>query len=154
MAKRLKKTDLQRFNAKYIPEPNSGCWLWTAAIDRDGYAVLDTTVGHYAHRYSYTHFKGPIPEGYQIDHLCKTRGCVNPDHLEAVTLTENVNRSSNYIALNRKKTHCPRGHEFTPENTYFNPKGKGFNRACINCRTYFYKGKAEPANDNAFRLAA
>ena len=103
----------ERLEQKCIPEPNSGCWLWEASDNGEaGYGVM-----YYegrlqaAHRVSYQIFKGDIPEGFQIDHLCKVRLCVNPDHLEAVTPAENNRRSPK-----PKPTHCPHGHEYTEDN--------------------------------------
>jgi hypothetical protein len=75
---------------------------------------------------------GPIPEGLTIDHLCRNRGCVNPAHLEAVTNRTNLLRGDGIAALNARKTHCKRGHEFTPENTYVWREGT---RACRACHT-------------------
>jgi hypothetical protein len=84
-----------------------------------------------AHRVTYALVKGPIPAGLQLDHLCRNTSCVNPNHLEAVTTRENTMRSTGLSALNAKKTHCLRGHEFTPENTYVK-RGDGA-RVCRQC---------------------
>jgi len=76
-----------------IPEPNSGCWLWTKAVMANGYGLIMTSTGvRTAHRVSYEAHKGEIPAGLELDHKCRVRSCVNPDHLEAVTKTENVRR--------------------------------------------------------------
>lgn len=83
----------ERFATKYLVEPNSGCWLWTAYCMPSGYGQLKAGKGmKYAHRLSYEHFKGTIPEDLEIDHLCRTRCCVNPDHLEAVPHAVNMSR--------------------------------------------------------------
>ena len=80
----------ERFEAKWTPEPNTGCWLWTGATDRKGYGQFRSKGAHVkAHRWSYERLVGPIPEGLQIDHLCRVPGCVNPEHLEPVTHREN-----------------------------------------------------------------
>lgn len=85
---------LARFEAKFVPEPNSGCWLWIAALhERAGYGAFRYKgQARLAHRVSYEHFRGIIPAGLVLDHLCRTRCCVNPEHLEAVTLLENIRR--------------------------------------------------------------
>ena len=110
--------DLKRF-IKYIKIVPTGCWEWQGAIDkRDGYGYFTLRKLEYAHRSSYKLFKGEIETGKQIDHLCRNRPCVNPDHLEVVTPRQNTLRSPITIAsINRRKTHCRREHEYTPLNT-------------------------------------
>ncbi len=83
-----------------------------------------------AHRIFYTLFKGDVPEDMALDHLCKVRRCVNPDHLEIVTLVENVMRGDSEHAKNARKTHCKRGHEFTIRNTQYM---RGNKRRCGKC---------------------
>ncbi len=102
---------LARFEDYYSPEPMSGCWIWTRAINGDGYGIIrvgSRTTGtrklKRAHRLSYELFKGLITDGLQIDHKCFVRCCVNPDHLEAVTNKENIIRSWEF----RKRTNNPR----------------------------------------------
>ena len=107
----------ERFNAKWSPEPDTGCWVWVAAI-RGGYGgfrVGEKLVS--AHRYAYERWVGLIPEGLELDHLCRNPLCVNPFHLEPVTHCENVRRGEGATTVNAAKTHCVHGHEFTPENT-------------------------------------
>jgi len=84
-----------------------------------------------AHRYSYEAFVGPIPEGLTLDHLCRVRNCVNPEHLEPVSLKENLLRGDSSPAHNARKTHCMRGHALSGDNLYINP-GTGY-RACRTC---------------------
>lgn len=108
--------DEARFWAKV--EKTDTCWLWTGCVLRNGYGqAWDGTGRDYAHRISYELANGPIPDGLQIDHLCRVRHCVNPAHLEAVTMPTNILRGVSPAALNARKTHCVRDHEFTPENT-------------------------------------
>ena len=84
----------ERLERQCIPEPNSGCWLWTGAIYASGYGGLQHKGrSQYAHRVSYEIFVGPIPNGHDIDHLCRLRLCVNPEYLQAVTRRENLLRS-------------------------------------------------------------
>lgn len=101
------------------------CWIWTGAKKR-GYGTLDQ-VG--SHRLAYLHFRGPIPTGLILDHLCRVRNCVNPWHLEAVTHKENILRGVGLAAINAKKTACKRGHPFTPDNIY----GRRGWRQCREC---------------------
>ncbi len=116
----MRGTPEERFSAKVMPEPNSGCWLWTAAVDLKGYGKFwngDRLVG--AHRFSYEFHNGPIPEGLHIDHLCSVTCCVNPEHLEAVTPRENCQRTVDRGRNGQSaKTHCPAGHPYAGDNLY------------------------------------
>lgn len=110
----------------------SACWLWTGASTRGGkYGVIGRPGGRSAgnlltHVAAYLLEVGPIPVGWQIDHLCRVTLCCNPAHLEAVTQAENLRRQQAAI------THCFRGHEFTPENTY-HPPATPSRRQCRKC---------------------
>lgn len=124
---------LDRF-AEKIALADSGCIEWIASTQGQGYGQFydgHTSGGPSgkiaAHRWSYEYHVGPIPEGLQIDHLCRNRICVNPDHLEPVTAQENLRRSEG----NHKKTHCPSGHPYDDANTYLTPAGA---RICRTCR--------------------
>lgn len=135
---------LSVFESRIAYEPNSGCWIWTAAEKSTGYGQFWLN-GEYrgAHRVSYEFYKGKIPDGLQLDHLCRVSLCVNPDHLEAVTLRENVLRGIGPSAINARKTHCKRGHEFTPENTAIRgpKKTHRYCRECDRKRTREYNKK-------------
>jgi adenine-specific DNA methylase len=144
------KPIIERIEAKSIPEPNSGCWLWVAKVSRDGYGRLGVrvagrahTVPKLAHRLSYEAFVGPIPEGLELDHLCRVRCCVNPRHLEPVSRAENVRRGiadgkegrAAAVAAKNARTHCKKcGFEYSQANTYVYRKGKRYFRTCRNCR--------------------
>ena len=113
----------ERINAKISPEPNSGCWLWAGAktgsngpygLTRE--PVTQRKIG--AHRFIYEFVNGSIPQGMELDHKCRNRFCVNPDHLEAVTHKENVHRG-----LSAPKNRCINGHE------------KPFGKPCKICNT-------------------
>lgn len=109
------------------------CWLWTGATLR-GYGRVKFAGRIYiAHRASYEAFKGPIPAGLVIDHLCRQPGCVNPDHLEAVTLTENIRRGVSKAAQWGSSDFCQRGHRFDNENTIIQ-RGYRLCRACRDLR--------------------
>lgn len=123
---------MERFAAKVVVAA-SGCWEWTASHSTSGYARL--AVGkkiERASRVSYELFVGRIPDGLQIDHLCRNRGCVNPAHLEPVTGTENIHRSP----LNPiHRSHCPAGHPYAGANLIVQRKrGRTWQRFCRECK--------------------
>ena len=123
----------ERLDVYMMPEPNSGCWLWTGTLSGSGYGQFQlspvTKKKAQAHRASYEYFVGPIPEGMQIDHLCRVRCCVNPAHLELVTQSENTRRGHLWQDA---VTHCPQGHPYSPENLASWGLRKG-QRICLIC---------------------
>ena len=111
-----KVSAVDRFWAKV--NKTDSCWLWTGSTSR-GYGQF--RVGNKvvpAHRWAYQQAKGPIPKGLELDHLCRVRHCVNPDHLEAVTNSVNWLRGQHPSAVSHRSSHCHRGHPFTEANTY------------------------------------
>lgn len=127
-----------RFWSKCVPEPNSGCWLWLASTS-NGYGYfsvkLDGWINKRAHRFAYEVLVGEIAPGLHLDHLCRTPLCCNPAHLEPVTNRVNVLRGATIPARHAAATHCPRGHEYTPENTRHCPRGRGSTfRECRQCK--------------------
>lgn len=119
----------KRFDEKWDED---GCWLWTAARNQNGYGRFwDGVRLVQAHRWSYEYHVGAIPEGLQLDHLCRVRHCVNPEHLEPVTHAENGRRGL-AGAWQAAKTHCKNGHEFTDANTLWRGPDKR-HRGCRTC---------------------
>ncbi len=114
-----------RMEQKIERIPFSGCWIWTGCADRNGYGVVGYNRNHcLTHRLYFTLYRGEVPQGKEINHLCRVRSCVNPDHLEAVTHTENMRYSP--------KTHiafCKRGHRRSGDNITI----RGGMRHCKEC---------------------
>ena len=116
------------------------CWLWTGPKQNGGYGIFSLNTGRYqstnmlVHRVSWELSNGKIPEGLCIDHLCRVRHCVNPSHMEIVSLKVNVLRGIGLSAENSKKTECKNGHLFSPENTYLANGKYGIQRQCRKCK--------------------
>lgn len=128
---------LEQFMRKV--EVTEGCWFWKAAINNRGYGIFD---GMNAHRVSFEQWNHPIPKGMEIDHLCRVRHCVRPDHLRVVTHAENMAKSR--FAM---QTHCKRGHSLLDFYKNKRTGGKGYSRACKVChaaamKRYYKKRKA------------
>lgn len=108
---------IQRFLGKVMfGHGPDACMLWAGAKSQNGYGQF--YVGgtrRPAHRWYFEQVRGTVPEGLELDHLCRWRSCVNPWHLEPVTHQENMRRGRSH---QREQAHCIHGHEFTPENTY------------------------------------
>lgn len=123
---------------KNVQQSEGGCWVWMGNRHYAGYGRLNWGgKTSFAHRVAYIELVGDIPDGCELDHLCRAKGCCNPRHLEPVSHAENMRRSPfmhrNFAATweeRRERTHCIRGHEYTPENTKRQQKG----RICVTCR--------------------
>jgi len=137
----LSTKDEARFRTKYTVDGTTGCWIWHGSrFQKTQYSLFNVkctdgvwrpTVGH---RVSYELHKGEIPIGHDIDHLCRNRQCVNPQHLEAVTRQLNFLRGAHETAILVSMNRCPKGHEFTEENTITRPNGKRECRTCVRAR--------------------
>ena len=124
------------------PTLGTRCWIWTAA-DNGAYGVYWFELGvgpqGYAHRFAWQVANGQtIPEGLTIDHLCKRTLCVNPAHLELVTMAENILRGDSPMAINARKTHCPKGHPYDSGNT----RVRNGSRFCKECDRSSHREKA------------
>lgn len=124
----------ERLFSRLIIDP-SGCVLWTGVLDAWGYGEIRVDGRKQkVHRVMYEMFEGPIPDGLQLDHVkalgCTHRNCANVAHLEPVTPAENTRRSDSPSAINATKTHCPAGHPYDEQNTYYGKTGRRQCRAC------------------------
>ncbi len=121
------------------------CWLWRSSTNAGGYGLFHPDGGArewvMAHRYAYELEHGPIPEGLDLDHLCRTRSCVRAEHLEPVTHRENVLRGD-AGKRQRERTHCPQGHEYAGENLYVS-RGQRSCRICVRASKSRYRQRQQ-----------
>ncbi|QYX76463.1 HNH endonuclease [Streptomyces akebiae] len=126
-----------RIASKIEVDSESGCWLWTGSCNRESPSGYGTVAyqgkTQLVHRVVFKLLVGEIPEGFQVSHA-EPRGpnhtrCCNPHHLEAVTREEALRRRD-WERARARRTHCRHGHEYTPENTYLDPRGFRQCRAC------------------------
>lgn len=121
---------------------SSPCWISSRAQQGGGY----TKLGYLGktlltHRVAYAVFVGPIPDGKVIDHLCRQTACCNPAHLEPVTTQVNLLRGVGFVAVQARRTHCPRGHALVGDNVYRRP-GDDNRRECRTCRNTYRHWRA------------
>jgi len=127
----------------------SDCWIWTGAKNSYGYGQIHKDGKNvYVHRVSFEIHKGPIPKGLVLDHLCRVRHCLNPDHLEAVTNQENMARApKGMLGGNRHKTHCIRGHSLFGPHVRIDKNGARVCRKCRKIRDRFYRARDHKARN-------
>lgn len=132
-------------------DQSDGCWEWTGSRNQKGYGQA-TLNGRRtgAHRVAWLRSGRTIPDGLQLDHLCRNRACVNPDHLEVVDNRTNVLRGRTLPARNIQKTHCIRGHAYSEENTL---RRKDGSRVCRMCLSIRWQSTGKPWRERQ-RLAA
>ena len=123
-----------RFQKNFVPVPESGCWLWTAGENGDGYGVFNVSgvKTKAAHRIAYEWLVGEIPKGLVIDHLCRVRCCVNPAHMRITTHLENIRAGEAPTIQIWKSSKCKRGHDLTGHNAIVRKDGWRRCRTCTN----------------------
>ncbi len=142
----------ERFMSFVSIQP-SGCWLWAGRLDPDygRFTVHGVTIR--CPRAAWLVLRGPIPDGFEPDHLCRLKPCVNPDHMELVTHLENIRRGDAGKHLS-DRTHCPQGHPYDEANTYLNPNGSRKCRICraaMNIRKRRREGRRERLTTHCYR---
>ena len=145
---RMMKPIQQRFWEKVNKTSLKGCWEWTSSLQGNGYGAFFTHLieqgrkCHGAHRFSWELTNGKIPKGLWVLHKCDNRICVNPEHLFLGNRTDNMRDAAKKKRIctigQSNLTHCKRGHEFTPENTWKTKQGW---RLCKTCDALRKKGK-------------
>ena len=134
-------TDQERIEEALRVKITDSCWLWTGCTNNDGYGSIRIGGKNVrAHRVSYYLFKGRIKKGLEIDHICRVRNCINPNHLRQITTKENILAGVGAGAQNARKTHCPQGHEYPPRKP-------GKDRHCRPCNAKMKRDRyhADPA---------
>lgn len=127
-------THADRFWAKV--EKTDSCWLWHGALHAGGRTGYGWTGSELAHRFAYESLHGPIPDSLTLDHLCRVRLCVNPNHLEPVTIAVNTLRGEAPTVVAHRTGVCGRGHRLTGANLYITPNGRQRCRACVAMRDH------------------
>jgi len=136
----MNKKQIQRFQKFIELGLLTGCWLWKGAQNGTGYGFFSIDgKATYAHRLSFTHWNGDIPKAIEIDHLCRTRNCVNPQHLETVTPYENFRRGQNIANLNLYKKNCKQGHKLSGDNLIVTKNNFRVCRTCKNLWNIEYR---------------
>lgn len=143
---------MDRFDTKVVPLTD-GCWMWTASLTvHGGYGQFnDGSTMVRAHRWSYEQHVGPIPDGLDLDHLCRNRWCVNPDHLEPVSRGENLLRG---YAARGVADSCAQGHPFDESNTFTRANGARGCRTCRNNASRASKARARAATAAAHQTGS
>ncbi len=130
------RNSAERCKLYYVKTMESGCWVWTGKIAKNGYGCVTfdyKSMG--AHKFFYEQTKGAVPKGLHLDHLCRNKACVNPDHLEPVTCrTNTVERGRGPSAINARKVVCLRGHPLSGDNVYLTKKGQRYCKTCSRAR--------------------
>ena len=147
-----KEVLLERMMTHTSPEPNTGCWLWTAHVHYTGYGIYEdprVRKSRRAHRVVYELVNGPIPNGMVVHHKCETRCCVNPQHLEATTQKYNTLVGTSPSAINARKTHCYKGHLLTDDNLKITSTGR---RQCRVCRQAHSRNQARKRKEKRHAL--
>ncbi len=127
----MKRNTIENVLRRLMPIPESGCMVWEGCTDERGYGLVTFhRKGWRVHRLVWEHFNGPIPEGLELDHLCRVHPCSNVHHLEPTTSQVNILRGVGPAAICARKTECLRGHAFDELNTYIDSLGRRICRAC------------------------